>query len=94
MLLAACSGTSTVTPTATPIPGPETVVATGHLVPNQSVYLTFLASGRVQEVLVHKGDKVNAGQVLVQLGDRQQAEAAVAGARRSNWPPNKPMICW
>jgi multidrug efflux pump subunit AcrA (membrane-fusion protein) len=81
LLLAACSGTSTVSPTTTPIPAPETVIAAGHLVPNQSTYLTFLASGRVDEVLVHKGDRVNAGQVLVSLGDRQQVEAALAGAQ-------------
>jgi HlyD family secretion protein len=81
LLLAACNGTSTVASTATPIPGPETVVATGHLVPNQSTYLTFLASGRVQEVLVHKGDVVSAGQVLMKLGDRQGAEQSLAGAQ-------------
>jgi multidrug efflux pump subunit AcrA (membrane-fusion protein) len=81
LFLAACNGTSTVASTATPIPGPETVVATGHLVPNQSTYLTFLASGRVQEILVHKGDVVNAGQVLVKLGDRQGAEQSLAGAQ-------------
>jgi multidrug efflux pump subunit AcrA (membrane-fusion protein) len=81
LLLAACSGTSTVTSTATPIPGPATVVATAHLVPNQSSYLTFLASGRVQDLLVHEGDIVTAGQVLVQLGDRQGAEEALAGAQ-------------
>jgi HlyD family secretion protein len=81
LLLAACSGNSTATPTATPIPEPETVVATAHLVPNQSAYLTFLASGRVQDILVNKGDIVNAGQVLVQLSDRQGAEEALAGAQ-------------
>jgi HlyD family secretion protein len=81
LVLAACNGTSTVSPTATPIPSPETVVAGGHLAPNQSTYLTFLASGRVEEVLVHKGDQVSAGQVLVRLGDRQQVEAALAGAQ-------------
>jgi HlyD family secretion protein len=81
LLLAACSGTTTGTSTATPIPAPETVIATGHMVPNQSTYLTFLASGRVSKVLVQKGDRVTAGQVLVSLGDRQQVEAALAGAQ-------------
>jgi multidrug efflux pump subunit AcrA (membrane-fusion protein) len=81
LFLAACNGTLTVSPTATPIPSPETVVAGGHLMPNQSTYLTFLASGRVEEVLVHKGDRVTAGQVLVRLADRQQVEAALAGAQ-------------
>jgi multidrug resistance efflux pump len=59
----------------------ETVIATGHLVPNQSVYLTFLASGRVEEVLVKSGEHVKQGQILVRLGDRQQVEAALAGAQ-------------
>jgi multidrug efflux pump subunit AcrA (membrane-fusion protein) len=81
LLLAACNGTSTASPTATPIPATETVVAAGHLVPNQSTYLTFLASGQVEEVLVHMGDHVSQGQVLVRLGDRQQVEAALAGAQ-------------
>ncbi len=81
MLLTACNGSSPTSPTPTPIPPPETVVAAGHLVPNQSAYLTFLASGRVEEVLVHIGDQVSQGQVLVRLGDRQQVEAALAGAQ-------------
>lgn len=81
LLLAACSGTTIVSPTPTPLPAAETVVAAGHLVPNQSTYLTFLASGRVEEVLVHKGDRVSQGQVLARLGDRQQVEAALAGVQ-------------
>jgi HlyD family secretion protein len=81
MLLVACNESSTPSATQTPIPAPETVVAAGHLVPNQSTYLTFMASGRVGEVLVHTGDQVSQGQVLVRLGDRQQVEAALAGAQ-------------
>ncbi|HEX7621518.1 MAG TPA: HlyD family efflux transporter periplasmic adaptor subunit [Anaerolineales bacterium] len=81
LVLTACGGTAPATPTATSIPAVETVIATGHLVPNQSVYLTFLASGRVEEVLVKSGEHVKQGQVLVRLGDRQQMEAALAGAQ-------------
>jgi len=81
LLLAACNGTAIVSPTPTSLPAAETVVAAGHLVPNQSTYLTFLASGRVEEVLVHQGDRVSQGQVLARLGDRQQVEAALAGAQ-------------
>ncbi len=81
LFLAACGGVSTPSATATSISAPETVVATGHLVPNQSSYLTFAASGRVEELKVQKGDQVSSGQVLASLGDLQQVEAALAGAQ-------------
>lgn len=81
LLLTACGSKATDTSAATPTPAAEPVIAEGHLVPNQSVYLAFLASGRVDEVLVQKGDHVSQGQVLVRLGDREQVEAALAGAQ-------------
>jgi multidrug resistance efflux pump len=81
LLLTACGSTTAVPSTVTPIPAAEPVISAGHLVPHQSVYLTFLASGRVEEVLVQKGDHVSQGQVLVRLGDREQVEAALAGAQ-------------
>jgi HlyD family secretion protein len=81
LFLAACGSTAPTSTPSAPTPGPDTVIATGHLVPNQSVYLTFLASGRVDEVLVQKGDHVSRGQVLVRLGDRQLAAAALVGAQ-------------
>ena len=80
LLLTACGSNTTTTPTA-PTPAADTVIAAGHLVPNRSVYLTFLASGRVEEVLVKTGEKVTEGQVLVRLGDREQVTAALAGAQ-------------
>jgi multidrug resistance efflux pump len=45
------------------------------------VYLAFQSSGQVNEVLVQKGDHVSEGQVLARLGDREQVEAALAGAQ-------------
>ncbi len=81
LFLAACGSTAPTSTPSAPTPGPDTVIATGHLVPNLSVYLTFLASGRVDEVLVQKGDHVSRGQVLVRLGDRQLAAAALVGAQ-------------
>jgi multidrug resistance efflux pump len=81
LFLTAYGGTTSSPSAATPTPAADTVIAGGHLVPNQSVYLTFLASGRVDEVLVQKGEQVVRGQVLVRLGDRQQVEAALAGAQ-------------
>jgi multidrug efflux pump subunit AcrA (membrane-fusion protein) len=80
-VLIGCGAKTSGTSEATPTPAAHTIIAEGHLVPNRSLYLSFLASGRVEEVLVARGDQVSSGQVLVQLGDRQQAEAALAGAR-------------
>jgi len=79
--LTACGSNTTVPPTASPPLVAETVIAEGHLVPNQSMYLAFLAGGRVDEILVQQGDRVSQGQVLVRLGDREQVEAALAGAQ-------------
>jgi multidrug efflux pump subunit AcrA (membrane-fusion protein) len=81
VMLTACGGTTDTSSTATPAPTVNLVTAEGHLVPNQSLYLTFLASGHVTEILVAKGEHVTAGQVLARLGDRQQAEAALAAAQ-------------
>jgi HlyD family secretion protein len=80
-VLTACGGTTNTTSTAIPAPTVNLVTAEGHLVPNQNLYLPFLASGRVTEILVAKGNHVTAGQVLARLGDRQQAEAALAAAQ-------------
>ena len=81
LFLTACGSKTTDTSAATPTLGAESVIAEGHLVPNQSVYLAFLASGQVDEVLVKKGDQVTKGQVLVRLGDREQVEAALTEAQ-------------
>ena len=81
LVLTACGSTTTTPSATTPTPAAEPVIAEGHLVPNQSVYLAFLASGRVDEVLVQKGEAVSQGQLLARLGDREQVEAALAGAK-------------
>ncbi|MGH2621362.1 MAG: HlyD family secretion protein [Anaerolineales bacterium] len=57
------------------------VIADGRLAPIQSVQLSFGSGGQIREVLVKEGDQVTAGEVLLRLGDREQAEAAVAAAR-------------
>ena len=53
----------------------------GHFIPRENLYLSFLARGKISEILVKQGDQVTEGQVLVKLGDSQQAEAAVTGAK-------------
>jgi multidrug resistance efflux pump len=57
------------------------VIAEGHLLPRDNATLAFAARGRVEEILVKKGDAVKQGQVLARLGDRQQAEAALTAAQ-------------
>jgi len=82
LLLAACSGKAgTSTSGATPTPGTAAVIAAGHLVPNQDLYLSFQVPGHVTDILVHKGEQVARGQVLAHLGDHQQAEAGLAAAQ-------------
>lgn len=81
LLLTACGSTADTPPASTPTPGANTVIAEAHLVPNRSLFLTFLTSGRVDEVLVQNGDQVTQGQVLVRLGDRQQVQTALVGAQ-------------
>jgi multidrug efflux pump subunit AcrA (membrane-fusion protein) len=81
LFLTACRGSTPVSTPVIPTPSADTVIAGGHLIPNQGLYITFLASGRVAEILVHQGDQVSQGQVLMRLGDREQVQAALAGAQ-------------
>lgn len=56
-----------------------TVNATGYVEPNDSVPVSFLAQGRVAEVLVSEGERVEADQVLARL-DSADADLAVRAA--------------
>ncbi len=86
------SSTPTPTPTATAATtdirsSSGQVVASGEVVPSQETYLGFPVSGRVETVAVNKGDRVEAGQVLIVLetdlleADVALAEAALAAAQ-------------
>jgi multidrug resistance efflux pump len=52
----------------------------GRLVPHQYVALSTAASGQVVGLLVGEGDQVQAGTVLLRLGDPQQLAANLAAA--------------
>jgi HlyD family secretion protein len=94
MALVGCKRSPTPTPTpiatmATPdtrsSSGP--VVASGEVVPSQETHLGFPVSGRVETVAMNRGDRVEAGQVLIVLetdlleAGVAQAEAALAAAQ-------------
>jgi multidrug efflux pump subunit AcrA (membrane-fusion protein) len=81
LLPAACGGQETPEPVqAEPLPV-GAVIAEGHLVPDNDLTLSFTVRGKVAEILVENGETVGEGDVLVRLGDREQAEAALAAAQ-------------
>lgn len=61
----------------------HTITATGNVQPARQVDLRFSRAGRVQEVLVAAGDRVEAGQLLVTLDNREQ-ELAYIRARNAH----------
>lgn len=85
LLLSACSGLQ---PSATPaVDAPEIqdvsplISATGVVNPEQYSTLSMSTAGLVAEVLVKRGDHVEAGQTLVRLEGREEQQAAIAGAK-------------
>ena len=71
LLLVACGSNANNAASATPTSSVDTVIAEGHLVPSRNQYLAFQARGKIDQILVKKGDQVKQGQVLVSLSDRQ-----------------------
>lgn len=85
LLLAGCSAAS---PTEQPPPEADplqdfvpVISATGEVVPVRWALIGAPTSGIVAELPVSRGDRVEQGQVLARLGNREAAEAAVAAAR-------------
>lgn len=56
------------------------VIAEGNLLPRAYAQLSFNYPGKVAEVMVQEGDLVEKGRPMLRLGERDQLEAAVAGA--------------
>lgn len=78
-------GCGLISPTAEPTPLPPVtsngnLLAEGRVVPRMSATLAFPGGGQVDALAVTEGMQVKAGDVLVQLGQREQAEAALAAA--------------
>jgi len=83
-MLPACTGLPV---NATPTPVVEEVIktsptisATGKVVPADLSHLSMSAPGIVQEIMVKKGDEVDAGDVLMRLKGREDLQAAIAKA--------------
>jgi multidrug efflux pump subunit AcrA (membrane-fusion protein) len=83
--LASCSGgeqTTTAAAGGDPLAGfVPAVSATGVVRPSTWATLSFQGGGLVEEVLVERGDQVEAGQVLVELGGSEQVHASLTAAR-------------
>jgi HlyD family secretion protein len=88
LVLSACAEVATQTipgaaATATPLPpvkASDEIVAEARLVPLDSVTLSFVTSGIVEEVNVKEGDLVKQGDVVARLGNQEQLAASVAQA--------------
>lgn len=64
-------------PVVTQAPG---ISAEGKLAPEYYVNLSFKAGGKVTEVLVNEGEKIEEGQVIARLDQREQFASAVDNA--------------
>jgi multidrug efflux pump subunit AcrA (membrane-fusion protein) len=82
IILSACNTTAEETATPEPVAVDFTpiVSATGEIVPEQEALLSVSAGGVVEDVLVKEGDRVSAGDVLVQLEGTEQQLATVSTA--------------
>ncbi len=85
LLLAACSAiglspASTPTPEVVPQEAGPLLRVEGQVVPILHVDLASAASGQVAEIAYQEGETVQAGEVILRLGDREQYQAAIAAA--------------
>lgn len=81
LLLAAC-GAQQSAPVAPSAPVMESdVIAEGRLIPAQDLRIYPQVRGTVTEILVQEGQSVSKGDVLIRLGDRESASAALAAAQ-------------
>lgn len=81
LLLAAC-GAQPTAPATPPTPVVDSgVIAEGRLIPSQDLRIYPQTRGTVTDILVKEGQSVSKGDVLVRLGDRENAEAALTAAQ-------------
>ena len=83
LLISACATASAQElndPTVLPAVQDFAVIAEGRLVPNQSVQLSFMSGGQVADIMVAEGDRVQSGDLIARIGDRETLEANLAAA--------------
>ncbi|MFZ5810123.1 MAG: HlyD family secretion protein [Chloroflexota bacterium] len=89
LFLSACSKPPSPTPIPplfTPTPSeaavfsPDSIRASGVIVPAQKANLSFAQNGQVESILVKEGDAVQAGAVIARLASVATLQAAVASA--------------
>jgi len=85
LVLSSCSalpgGAGAATPTPIPVVvSSSQIVAEGRIIPKENKDLAFFSNGQIDEVLVNEGELVQKNQVVARLGNREQLEAAIAGA--------------
>lgn len=81
MAMTACTPKTASTPQPTEVSSSTAIVAEGHIVPKDNLYLSFQTRGSVDKILVQKGDSVRQGDVMIKLADRQGAESAAASSQ-------------
>ncbi len=82
LTLSACRAQKTVTPTPEAAPAsPNEVIAEGRVVPLRYAMLAPQVRGVVESIPVSEGQRVQAGDVLLQLSDSEQAQAALTSAQ-------------
>lgn len=83
LLLSACGAIGqpgTPTPVVTPTVESALTSVEGRVVPRHYANLSTAASGQITELLVREGERVQAGAVILRLGDREQYQAQIAAA--------------
>lgn len=82
LTLSACRARETVTPTPEAAPvSPNEVIAEGRIVPLRYAVLAPQVRGVVESIPVSEGQRVQAGDVLLQLSGSEQAQAALSSAQ-------------
>jgi len=71
---------STSTAGDTQVTSPASLTVEGQLVPRTTATLGFTNGGPIENIFVQEGERVEAGETLIRLGDSRQHEAKIAAA--------------
>ena len=80
LALTACGGEETPAPEPVETVSLDYTIAEGRMVPIRDLRLHFSARGQVDRILVEQGEDVGSGEALMELGDRDGAQASLQAA--------------